>query len=201
MWPSQNIWTLNEALLGRESNLSFPNNLAVLFLENWFWVPIFFYLILQRISKWNFQILFIVSCCMHRGIYRRSDSTASFGVQIGRSNCCTAESYPFWGCDLQINFHAHVLLLSLTLHVSSDPPIKIATLVRISFSCVLLTLLNTTICLHATSEWVTLSYQLKLKRACSNNYFWTIFQSACKFSCNKWKIPPSLLYKSCSLIR
>ena len=36
---------------------------------------------------------------MHRGIYRRSDSTASFGVQIGRSNCCTAESYPFWGCE------------------------------------------------------------------------------------------------------
>ena len=91
---------------------------------------------------------------------------------------------------LRVNFYAPVLLLSLTLHVSSDPPIKIATLVRISFSCVLLTLLNTTICLHATSEWVTLSYQLKLKRACLDNYFWTIFLSACKFSCNKWKIPP-----------
>ena len=28
------IWTLNEALVWRESNLSFSNNLAVLFLEN-----------------------------------------------------------------------------------------------------------------------------------------------------------------------
>ena len=65
----------------------------------------YFSLILPRISKWNFQILFIVSCCMHRGIYRRSDSTASFGVQIGRSNCCTAESYPFWG----YYFHWHCM--------------------------------------------------------------------------------------------
>ena len=65
MWPSQNIWTLNEALLGRESNLSFPNNLAVLFLENWFWVLTFFSLILPIISKWNFQTLFIVSSMLH----------------------------------------------------------------------------------------------------------------------------------------
>ena len=164
---------------------------------------------MPRISKWNFQILFIVwgAAYMHRGIYRRSDSTASFGVQIGRSNCCTAESYPFWGCEsilmpLCYYFHWHCMFPVMYLFYYQDCYFsKNFILFCSSYFTKYYHNKHSVPLIYATSEWVTLRYLLKLKRVCLNNYFWAIFQPARKFSCNKWKIPPSLLYKSCSLIR